>query len=159
MNTPAIIEITREHNPFPRDGIRTGEDGIPRYQDLPGSLLEMLKAQVDARPDAEALVELGGRRLTYRQLWDAAARVAGGLQAAGSSRATGWRALPGRDELGAGVLGDSAGGRDHGRGQHTLGTARNRVRAHRLGRDHRPGPGHSAARRGPVSSRARARST
>ena len=38
MNTPAIIEITREHNPFPRDGIRTGADGIPRYPDLPAEV-------------------------------------------------------------------------------------------------------------------------
>ena len=36
MNTPTIIEITREHNPFLRDGIRTGADGIPRYEGLPG---------------------------------------------------------------------------------------------------------------------------
>jgi len=86
MSTDTIIEITREHNPFPRDGIWTGEDGIPRYQDLPDSLLALLESQVDARPDAEAVVELGGPRLTYRQLWDRAARVAGGLRAAGVQR-------------------------------------------------------------------------
>ena len=86
MNTPAIIEITREHNPFPRDGIGTGADGIPRYQDLPGSLLALVESQVSARPDAEAVAELGGHRLTYRQLWDRAARVAGGLRAAGVER-------------------------------------------------------------------------
>ena len=86
MNTPAIIEITREHNPFPRDGIGTGEDGIPRYQDLPGSLLALVESQVSARPDAEAVVELGGVRLTYQQLWNGAARVAGGLRAAGVRR-------------------------------------------------------------------------
>jgi acyl-CoA synthetase (AMP-forming)/AMP-acid ligase II len=86
MNTPAIIEITREHNPFPRDGIRTGADGIPRYEDLPGSLLALVESQVSARPGAEAVAELGGPRLTYRQLWDRAARVAGGLRAAGVER-------------------------------------------------------------------------
>ena len=41
---------------------------------------------VDRRPDAEALVEVGGDRLTYRQLWDRAARVAGGLADAGVQR-------------------------------------------------------------------------
>ncbi len=69
--------------PFPLDGVSRGADGVARYDGLPASLLAMLKAQADAQPDAEALVEIGGRRLTYRQLWDAAARVAGGLRAAG----------------------------------------------------------------------------
>jgi acyl-CoA synthetase (AMP-forming)/AMP-acid ligase II len=41
---------------------------------------------VDANPDGEALVEVGGRRLTYRQLWDGSARVAGGLVEAGVRR-------------------------------------------------------------------------
>ncbi|MEV6329340.1 AMP-binding protein [Streptomyces sp. NPDC051909] len=43
----------------------------------------MLRAHVDARPDVEAVVELGGERLTYAQLWERASRVAGGLRAAG----------------------------------------------------------------------------
>lgn len=34
-------------------------------------------------PHAEAIVEVGGPRITYRQLWDRAARVAGGLRALG----------------------------------------------------------------------------
>jgi acyl-CoA synthetase (AMP-forming)/AMP-acid ligase II len=46
----------------------------------------MLRASVEANPDGEALVEIGGPRLTYRQLWDASARVAGGLVAAGVRR-------------------------------------------------------------------------
>ena len=69
--------------PFPRDGIEVGADGIRRYRDLPRNLTEMLRSVVDRRPDGEALVELGGERVTYRQLWDRAARVAGGLRAAG----------------------------------------------------------------------------
>lgn len=80
----AITPIPRtQAYPFPLDGVSRGPDGVARYDGLPSSLLAMLKAQVAARPDAEALVELGGRRLTYRQLWDAAVRVAGGLHAAG----------------------------------------------------------------------------
>jgi acyl-CoA synthetase (AMP-forming)/AMP-acid ligase II len=80
----AITPIPRtEAYPFPLDGISRDANGIARYDGLPSSLLVMLKEQVDRRPDTEALVEIGGRRLTYRQLWDAAARVAGGLTAAG----------------------------------------------------------------------------
>ena len=80
----AITPIPRtQAYPFPIEGVTRDANGVARYDGLPDSLLAMLKAQVDARPDTEALVELGGRRLTYRQLWDAAARVAGGLHAAG----------------------------------------------------------------------------
>src|SRR6201993_1324456 len=80
---PAVIEIPRDHNPFPMTGVSRDANGIPRYDDLPPTLLDMLAEQVDTRPDSEAVVELGADRLTYRQLWDRAARVAGGLRAAG----------------------------------------------------------------------------
>ncbi|MGY1806867.1 class I adenylate-forming enzyme family protein [Blastococcus sp. SYSU D00669] len=69
--------------PFDRSGTEVGPDGIRRYTGLPQNLLSLLRAAVDAHPDAEALVELGGERVTYRQLWDRATRVAGGLRAAG----------------------------------------------------------------------------
>jgi acyl-CoA synthetase (AMP-forming)/AMP-acid ligase II len=69
--------------PFDRSGTEVGPDGIRRYTGLPQNLLHMLRAAVDTHPDSEALVELGGERVTYRQLWDRAARVAGGLRAAG----------------------------------------------------------------------------
>lgn len=78
----AVIEIPRRHNPFPLAGV-SERDGVPHYDDLPTTLLEMLRAQVDARPDSEAVVELGAQRLTYRQLWERASRVAGGLRAIG----------------------------------------------------------------------------
>ncbi|ASW91265.1 acyl-CoA dehydrogenase [Mycobacterium marseillense] len=78
-----MIEIARDRNPFPTVGVSRGRDGIPRYDGLPATLLDMLAEHVDARPDSEALVELGAGRLTYRQLWDRAARVAGGLRVAG----------------------------------------------------------------------------
>ncbi|WP_179963665.1 class I adenylate-forming enzyme family protein [Mycobacterium marseillense] len=80
---PPVIEIARDRNPFPTVGVSRGSDGIPRYDGLPATLLDMLAEHVDARPDSEALVELGAGRLTYRQLWDRAARVAGGLRGAG----------------------------------------------------------------------------
>src|SRR4051794_13625613 len=45
----------------------------------------MLRDTVEAHGDLEGVVELGGERLTYRQLWSRAARVAGGLRAGGVS--------------------------------------------------------------------------
>ncbi|WP_155769323.1 long-chain fatty acid--CoA ligase, partial [Mycobacterium asiaticum] len=78
-----MIEVSRGRNPFPRTGISLDDEGIPHYDELPATLLDMLVEQVAVRPDSEAVVELGAGRLTYRQLWDRAARVAGGLRADG----------------------------------------------------------------------------
>ena len=69
--------------PFDRSGTEVGPDGIRRYTGLAQNLLQLLRASVEAHPDFDALVELGGERITYRQLWTKAARVAGGLRAAG----------------------------------------------------------------------------
>lgn len=80
---PEIVEISRSSNPFPRNGVSVDDAGIPHYDAIPATLLDMLAEQVAARPDSEAVVELGSDRLTYRQLWDRAARVAGGLRAGG----------------------------------------------------------------------------
>ncbi|WP_197498959.1 class I adenylate-forming enzyme family protein [Mycobacterium sp. E3298] len=80
---PPVIEIPRAHNPFPTTGVTRDADGVPHYDDLPASLVDMLAEQVEQRPDSEAVVELGAGRLTYRQLWDRAARVAGGLRGGG----------------------------------------------------------------------------
>jgi acyl-CoA synthetase (AMP-forming)/AMP-acid ligase II len=80
---PPVIDIPRGHNPFSTTGVSRDRDGIPRYDDVPPTLLDMLAEHVDHRPDSEALVEVGAGRLTYRQLWDRAARVAGGLHATG----------------------------------------------------------------------------
>jgi long-chain acyl-CoA synthetase len=62
-------------HPFDESGIQRGPDGIARYEDRPQSLLDMLRATVDKWNDKEALVEIGGERIGYRQLWDRAARV------------------------------------------------------------------------------------
>jgi acyl-CoA synthetase (AMP-forming)/AMP-acid ligase II len=79
----SVHEVPRTHNPFGREGVSVDERGVPRYDGLPPTLLAMLAAHVDRRPGSEAVVELGGERLTYRQLWDRAARVAGGLRSGG----------------------------------------------------------------------------
>ena len=68
---------------FDSSGIERGADGIARYSDRPPSLVAMLRATVDRVGDREAVVELGAERITYAQLWDRAARVAGGLKGAG----------------------------------------------------------------------------
>jgi acyl-CoA synthetase (AMP-forming)/AMP-acid ligase II len=78
-----VTEIPRDQNPFPATGVSRDAKGIPHYEKLPATLPEMLAEHVDDRPNSEALVELGAGRLTYRQLWDRAARVAGGLRAGG----------------------------------------------------------------------------
>src|SRR6201998_231130 len=80
---PAVIEIPSDRNPFPTTGVSRDPNGIPHYDRLPATLLDMLAEQVDNRPNSEAVIELGADRLTYRQLWDRASRVAGGLRADG----------------------------------------------------------------------------
>jgi acyl-CoA synthetase (AMP-forming)/AMP-acid ligase II len=70
-------------HPFDESGIVRGADGIARYQNRPQSLLEMLRITVEKFPGNEAVVEVGGERFTYRELWDRAARTAGGLRAQG----------------------------------------------------------------------------
>jgi acyl-CoA synthetase (AMP-forming)/AMP-acid ligase II len=82
----AVIEIPGGHSAFPTTGVFRDHDGVPHYEQLPSTLLDMLAQQVDTRPDSGSVIELGGDRLTYRQLWDRAARVAGGLRASGLRR-------------------------------------------------------------------------
>lgn len=72
--------------PFDQSRIARGADGIARYQDLLSSLVAMLRKSVEAAPSDEAIVEVGGPHITYRQLWDRAARVAGGLKSQGIER-------------------------------------------------------------------------
>jgi acyl-CoA synthetase (AMP-forming)/AMP-acid ligase II len=86
MEPSSIEPAPRGRNPYDRTGIECGTDGVPRYADRPASLVHMLATSVERDPDAVALVEIGGRSLTYRELWDAAAKVAGGLRAAGVGR-------------------------------------------------------------------------
>lgn len=72
--------------PFDTSGMVRDGRGVARYAGLPSSLVAMVRATVDAHGGNEAVVEVGGPRLSYRGLWDRAARVAGGLRAAGVRR-------------------------------------------------------------------------
>ena len=79
-------------HPFDESGVERDAAGIKHYVDLPDSVVAMLRTSVERDPDGEAVVEVDGPRLTYRELWDAAARVAGGLRRRrASSAATGSR--------------------------------------------------------------------
>ena len=70
-------------SPFDTSGIEVGADGVRRYRGLPRNVVELLRTSVERFGDRTAVVELGGPSATYRQLWDRALRVAGGLRAAG----------------------------------------------------------------------------
>ena len=72
--------------PFDMTGITRGADRIARYDGLAASLIDMLRATVDASPGNEAIVEIGGPRIAYRDLWDRAASIAGGLRESGIER-------------------------------------------------------------------------
>jgi long-chain acyl-CoA synthetase len=82
----AVEPAPRGRNPFDTSGVERGADGIARYTDRPDSLVHMLRASVERDPNADAVVEVGGDRVTFQQLWDRAARVAGGLRASGLER-------------------------------------------------------------------------
>ncbi|HSO76197.1 MAG TPA: AMP-binding protein [Blastocatellia bacterium] len=72
--------------PFDYSGIVRDAQGVAHYTGQPDSLVAMFRATVDSRPEQEAIVELGGARVNYRELWDRSARVAGGLRARGINR-------------------------------------------------------------------------
>ncbi|HEV7998833.1 MAG TPA: AMP-binding protein [Planctomycetaceae bacterium] len=72
--------------PFDQSGIVRGADGIKRYQGLASSLVTMLRASVEKVPKSEAIIEAGGPRISYGELWDRSARIAGGLRQKGIER-------------------------------------------------------------------------
>jgi acyl-CoA synthetase (AMP-forming)/AMP-acid ligase II len=76
----------RGRNPFDTSGVERDEEGVAHYLDRPPSLVHMLRASVERDPAAVAAVEVGGDSLAYQELWDRAARVAGGLRAEGLAR-------------------------------------------------------------------------
>ena len=76
----------RGRNPFDESGVERGADGVARYLDRPDSLVHLLRSSVERDPAATALLEVGGRSLSYGELWDGALRVAGGLRGLGVER-------------------------------------------------------------------------
>jgi long-chain acyl-CoA synthetase len=82
----AVQPATRGRNPFDATGVERRADGVARYAGRPDSLVHMLRASVERDPDASSIIEVGGDRLTFAELWDRAASVAGGLRAAGLQR-------------------------------------------------------------------------
>jgi acyl-CoA synthetase (AMP-forming)/AMP-acid ligase II len=66
--------------------VERGADGVACYVGRPSSLVDMLRASVERDATATALVEVGGDSIGYGELWERAARVAGGLREAGVGR-------------------------------------------------------------------------
>ncbi len=66
--------------PFDNSGLHRGSDGVIHYSAVDETLVAMLRRSTDSFGAAEAVVEVGGRRLTFTQFWDEAAKVAGGLR-------------------------------------------------------------------------------
>jgi long-chain acyl-CoA synthetase len=81
-----IDAADRGRNPFDASGVERGSDGVARYTGRPASLVHLLRASVDRSPEAVAVAHIGGERLSYGELWDRAARVAGGLRDRGVGR-------------------------------------------------------------------------
>ncbi len=74
------------HAPFDGSGTEVGADGIRRYAGLHRNVVALLRETVQRFPDRPAVVELDGPAVGYAELWDRAARVAGGLRDAGVGR-------------------------------------------------------------------------
>ncbi|MBF6060926.1 long-chain fatty acid--CoA ligase [Nocardia terpenica] len=75
-----LVEYPLPRNPWCANPVARGADGVLRYGNLNPALTELLDTQVHAFATREAVVEIGGPRLTYRELWHTASRIAGGLQ-------------------------------------------------------------------------------
>jgi long-chain acyl-CoA synthetase len=78
--------LPRGRNPFENTGVISDGDGRKRYAGRPDSLVQMLRASVERDGEARAVLEVGGPALTYLDLWERSARVAGGLRAQGIER-------------------------------------------------------------------------
>ena len=73
--------------PFDMSGVvRTG-DGVLAIHDVGAVAGGHVPGVGRPAPGPRGVVELGGERVTYRQLWDRAARVAGGLRRSGRAAA------------------------------------------------------------------------
>ncbi|MTE12836.1 class I adenylate-forming enzyme family protein [Nocardia aurantiaca] len=75
-----LVEYPQTRNSWCDNPLARAADGVLRYGNLTPALTEFLDVQVHAFAAREAVVEIGGPRLTYRELWYSASRIAGGLQ-------------------------------------------------------------------------------
>ncbi|MFD7844176.1 class I adenylate-forming enzyme family protein [Nocardia sp. NPDC059764] len=75
-----LVEFPHTRNGWCDNPLARAADGILRYGNLTPALTELLDIQVHNFAAREAVVEIGGPRLTYRELWYSASRIAGGLQ-------------------------------------------------------------------------------
>ncbi|WP_067688097.1 class I adenylate-forming enzyme family protein [Nocardia jejuensis] len=75
-----LVEFPHSRNARCDNPLARGADGVLRYGNLTPALTELLDIQVHTFAAREAVVEIGGPRLTYRELWYSASRIAGGLQ-------------------------------------------------------------------------------
>ncbi|MEV6767055.1 AMP-binding protein [Nocardia sp. NPDC051030] len=75
-----LVEYPHSRNVRCDNPLARGADGVLRYGNLTPALTELLDIQVHTFAAREAVVEIGGPRLTYRELWYSASRIAGGLQ-------------------------------------------------------------------------------
>ena len=78
--------LPRGRNPFDESGVERDEQGRARYTGRPESLVAMLAASVERDAAATAILEVGGESLSYGELWERSARVAGGLRNEGVRR-------------------------------------------------------------------------
>ena len=69
--------------PFDRSGVSRGKAGFLCYEALPDNAVAMLQDVVSQGGDRPAVAELDGESLSYAELWQRAAIVAGGLRAQG----------------------------------------------------------------------------
>ncbi len=81
----AIAAPSRGANPFDVSEVEIDENGVRRFKNLHSSIVAMFRESVERDPDAEALAEVDGDRVSYQELWDRGARVAGGLRKEGIS--------------------------------------------------------------------------
>ncbi|MDE3070729.1 MAG: AMP-binding protein [Acidobacteriota bacterium] len=81
-----ISPAPRGRAPFEDSGVERDGAGVAHYTGLPPSLAEMLRASVESDGDGTAVAEVGGPSLTYGELWERAARVAGGMAQGGVQR-------------------------------------------------------------------------
>ena len=76
---------------FDDTGVTPDHLGVKHYAELPSSVVAMLRSSVERDGDAEAVVVLDGPRVSYAEVWDRSARVAGGLRVPpASTTVTGW---------------------------------------------------------------------